>query len=71
EPVALGPFRLGAVVGAFNGYPKMLDGGWFPALVPVLSYEYKRVGVNLGIVPSYKDRLYGAFSFQLKVKLFD
>jgi hypothetical protein len=71
QPVALGPFRLGAVVGAFNGYPKMLNGGWFPALIPVISYEYKRVGLNLGIVPSYKDRLYGAFAFQLKVKLFD
>ena len=28
-------------------------------------------GLNLGIVPSYKDRLYGAFAFQVKVKLFD
>ena len=71
QPVTLGPFRLGAVLGAFNGYPKMREGGWFPAAIPVISYEYKRVGLNLGIVPSYKDRLYGAFAFQVKVKLFD
>jgi len=71
QPVTVGPFRLGLVAGGFNGYPKMRDGGWFPAAIPVISYEYKRVGLNLAIVPSYKDRLYGAFTFQLKVKLFD
>lgn len=71
QPIQIGPFRVGAVVGGFSGYPKMRDGGWFPALVPTISYEYQRVGVNLAIVPSYKDRLYGALSFQLKLKVFD
>lgn len=71
QPVALGPFRLGAVVGGFNGYPKMRDGGWFLAAIPVLSFDYQRVGVNLSFVPSYKDRLYGALSVQLKFKLGD
>jgi hypothetical protein len=28
------------------------------------------VGVNVGVIPSYKDRLYGGISVQLKVKLF-
>jgi hypothetical protein len=69
EPAAYGPVRFGAVVGAFNGYPKMLNGGWFPAVIPVLSMEYQRVGMNIAIVPSYKDRLYGAISFQLKLKV--
>lgn len=71
QPFALGPFRLGVVAGAFNGYPKMQDGGWFLAAIPALSYEYKSVGLNLAFVPNYKDRLYGALSFQLKLKLFD
>lgn len=70
QPFSLGPLRLGAVAGAFDGYPKMRDGGWFLAAVPVVSVEYQRIGINLGIVPSYKDRLYGALSFQLKVKVF-
>lgn len=70
QPVALGPVRIGAAFGGFNGYPHMRDGGWFLAAVPVLSYDYKRVGVNLSIVPSYKDRLYGAISIQLKLKAF-
>ncbi|MGW8392477.1 hypothetical protein [Pseudoduganella sp. HUAS MS19] len=69
QPWAIGPVRLGAVVGGFNGYPKMRDGGWFLAAIPVVSVEYQRVGVNFAIVPTYKERLHGAFSVQLKFKL--
>lgn len=69
QPFAIGPVRLGAVLAAFNGYPNMRDGGWFPALIPVATFEYQWVGVNLGWVPSYKDRLYGGVSVQLKFKL--
>lgn len=69
QPIAIGPVRLGAVVGGFNGYPKMRDGGWFLAAIPVASVEYQRVGVNMAFVPTYKDRLYGALTFQLKLKI--
>lgn len=71
QPITVGPMHFGAVVGGFNGYPKMRDGGWFLAAIPVLSYEYKAVGLNLAMVPSYKDRLYGALSLQLKVKVYE
>jgi hypothetical protein len=71
QPFKVGPVRLGAVVGGFDGYPKMRDGGWFPAFIPTASFEYQRVGVNVAIVPSYKDRLYGAISVQLKLKVFE
>ncbi len=70
QPVALGTVRIGAAFGGFNGYPRMRDGGWFLAAVPVLSFDYRRVGINVSIVPSYKDRLYGAISLQLKLKAF-
>ena len=70
QPIALGPVRFGAALGGFNGYPNEKNGGWFLAAIPVLSYEYERVGLNLMIVPSYKDRLYGSLSFQLKLKVF-
>ncbi|GGZ04994.1 hypothetical protein ACFFTM_02855 [Pseudoduganella plicata] len=70
QPVAIGPVRIGAVVGAFDGYPKMRDGGWFPAVIPIVSVEYNRFGVNFAIVPTYKDRLHGALAVQLKFKLF-
>lgn len=70
QPVAIGPVRLGAVVGGFDGYPKMRSGGWFLAAIPVVSVEYARFGVNFAIVPTYKDRLHGALAIQLKLKLF-
>lgn len=69
QPIAIGPVRVGAVLAAFNGYPHMRDGGWFPALVPVATFEHEWVGINVGFVPSYKDRLYGGVSVQFKFKL--
>lgn len=71
QPWQIGPVRLGAVAGGFNGYPKMRQGGWFLAAIPTASFEYQRVGVNVAVVPTYKDRLYGAISVQLKFKLYE
>jgi len=70
EPVTWGKVKLGAVIGGFDGYPRMLNGGWFPALIPIASVEYDRVGANIAFVPSIQNRLYGAISVQLKVKLY-
>ena len=69
QPVALGPLRLGAVAGAFDGYPRARNGGWFPAVIPAISYEYQRFGANIAVIPGYKDRLYGAISVQLKFRI--
>lgn len=71
QPYALGPVRVGAAIAMFDGYPRMRGGGWFPAVVPTLTHDWSRVGVNLGIVPSYKDRLYGGISVQFKLKVFE
>lgn len=71
QPFAIGPVRLGAVIAGFNGYPHIRDGGWFPAIIPAATIEYKRFGVNIGFVPSLKDRLYGGVSVQLKLKLLE
>ena len=71
QPWNVGGVKLGAVVGGFDGYPKMRDGGWFLALIPVATFEYKRVGINVAVVPTYKDRLHGGISMQLKFKLWD
>ena len=71
QPWSIGPVRIGATAGGFDGYPKMRNGGWFLAAIPTLSYEYKAVGLNVFIVPTYKDRLYGALSFQLKLRVWD
>lgn len=69
QPLAFGKVRLGAVVGGFDGYPKMKDGGWFLAAIPMASYESGNLGLNFGLVPHYKDRLYGALSFQFKYRI--
>ncbi len=70
QPLGVGQVRLGAVIGAINGYPKMQNGAWFIALIPGASFEYKNVGVNMLFTPGYKDRLYGAISLQLKLRVF-
>ena len=66
QPWTLAGARLGVVGGAFNGYPKAWNGGWFPAVLPVASWEGQHLGLNIVLVPPLKDRLYGAVSFQLK-----
>lgn len=68
-PWAFAGLRWGVVGGAFNGYPNAFGGGWFPAVMPVASWEGGRWGLNVALVPPLKDRLYGAVSFQLKVRL--
>ena len=70
QPLGVGPARIGAVVGAMNGYPKMVNGGWFIAVIPTATIEYRNFGANLMVVPSYQDRLYGAISLQLKLKVY-
>ncbi len=63
--------KLGVVAGGFDGYPKMKNGGWFLAVIPTATFEYQRVGVNVAVVPTYKNRLHGGISVQLKFKLFE
>jgi hypothetical protein len=69
QPWTLAGAKLGVVGGAFNGYPKAFNGGWFPALIPVATWEGQRFGLNVALVPPLQDRLYGAISFQLKLRL--
>jgi hypothetical protein len=70
QPFAWGPVHLGGLIGMIDGYPKAQNGAWFPLVLPVASVEYKRVGINLTVVPTYKETLYGSISVQLKLKVF-
>ena len=63
--------KLGAVAGGFDGYPNYRNGNWFPAVIPTAAIEGRRWGLNVAIIPSYKDRLYGALTFQLKYRFAD
>ena len=59
----------GVILGAFDGYPRMRNGGWFVAPLPLLAVEGKRFGANFTIVPNYGNRLHGAVAIQLKMKV--
>lgn len=69
QPWTWAGLKLGVVAGAFNGYPNAYNGGWFPALIPTATLESGHWGLNVALVPPYKDRLYGAVSFQIKYRI--
>lgn len=70
RPLEFGPVHFGAAIGAMNGYPKMQNGDWFFAVIPTASIEYKNIGASLMYIPSYQDKLYGALSLQLRIRVF-
>jgi hypothetical protein len=71
QPVAIGPIKIGAVIGGFNGYPTTNNGGWFAAALPALTWEGEWVGANVFLIPTVGDRVHGAISLQLKLKIFE
>ncbi|OJI04653.1 hypothetical protein AOC28_06830 [Polynucleobacter sp. MWH-Adler-W8] len=71
QPIAIGPIKIGAVFGGFNGYPATNNGGWFAAALPALSWEGEWVGANVFIIPTIGDRVHGAISLQLKLKVWE
>jgi len=68
-PFQRGSFKAGAAVGAFDGYPKMREGGWFPAVVPTMAIESRRVGLNVFFIPKIGDKVNSALAFQLKFNI--
>jgi hypothetical protein len=68
-PFQRGAFKAGAAVGAFDGYPKMRDGGWFPALVPTVAIEGRRLGLNVFVIPKIGDKVSSALSLQIKYNI--
>ncbi len=68
-PYQLGALKAGVAVGAFDGYPKMRDGGWFPAVIPTVAFEGSHLGLNVSFIPTVGDKLHGAVTFQLKYKI--
>jgi len=71
QPIAIGWLKLGVVAGGFNGYQSTNNGGWFPAVLPALTFEEGRLGANLFFIPTVGDKVHGAISLQLKIKLYD
>lgn len=61
--------RGGASVGIVDGYPPVRRGRFFPTLVPALSLEWRRVGLNLLYIPSIGKRVDGAIALQVKARV--
>ena len=71
QPIAVGPVSIGVVGGGFNGYSSTNNGGWFPAIFPAATIEGKFFGANVFFIPTVGDRVHGAISLQLKLKVLD
>lgn len=71
QPLAFGPVNFGVVAGGFNGYQSSNNGGWFPAIFPAATIEGKWLGANLFFIPTVGDKVHGAISLQLKIKIID
>lgn len=69
QPLEIGSVRLGAFIGAIDGYPAR-NGNWFLMALPVASYEHKNIGINLTLIPPYEDLIYASLTLQLKLKVF-
>jgi len=71
QPISIGPINLGLVGGGFNGYSSTNNSGWFPAVFPAATIEWERIGANIFFIPTVGDRVHGAISLQLKLKVLD
>jgi hypothetical protein len=71
QPIAIGPIKIGAVIGGFNGYSTTNNGGWFAAALPALTWEGDWVGANVFLIPTVGERVHGAISLQLMLKVWE
>lgn len=68
QPIQWGDWKLGLAIGVINGYPAVENGNYFPAALPMISYEGKRFGANFSVIPSLP-QVDAALVFQLKLRL--
>jgi len=61
--------HAGVVAAALDGYPNYRNGGWFVAPIPAVAIEGSRIGANIMVVPTIKNRVQGAIAFQLKLRV--
>jgi hypothetical protein len=69
QPWSLGPIKLGGTLGVMNGYPSLAKGGAFFAALPMATWEGKRYGINVGIIPSM-GKIDGAVIVQFKLRVY-
>jgi hypothetical protein len=69
QPWSLGSIKLGGTLGVMNGYPSLAKGGTFFAALPMATWEGRRYGVNVGIIPSM-GKVDGAVIVQFKLRVY-
>ncbi|MBV1869941.1 MAG: hypothetical protein KUG76_03455 [Gammaproteobacteria bacterium] len=52
QPFPFSKACAGLSAGAIDGYRKIKGGGFFPALIPKLNFQYRKVGIDLLCVPA-------------------
>ena len=60
---------VGVAFAAVDGYPSTRDGKWFPAAIPTLNVEGRRVGASVLLLPNFKQG--PALAFELKLKVWN
>lgn len=69
QPYQVGIARFGLWAGGIDGYSMRNGGGWFLAASPMVSLEYKAVGINFTIAPPQEEKKGGAFILQFKLRI--
>jgi hypothetical protein len=67
--LTLGPVGVGAFYGLIY-YPAE-QANWWPALLPILSLDFKHFGINALYIPAVSDQIVPAWLFQLVVPIRD
>ena len=60
--------KLGLILGCVDGYHMINNGQLFPFLVPAVSIEGQRFGINLIYMPPVKSKLHSTLGLQFKVR---
>ena len=68
QPWSIGPVRVGFAAGVVDGY-RIRAGKPFPAIVPMMSYNYGRVGVNVTAIPPIEKGTW-VIAAQFKLQIF-
>lgn len=69
QPYRLGEWKVGLAAGLMDGYPGVVRGGTFFAALPLMTYEGKQLGMNLGIIPNMGN-VNGAVVVQFKIRAY-
>jgi hypothetical protein len=63
-------FKLGVLIGGFDGYPNENSGNFFLAALPVINYKKKYIQLNFSYVPKINNHLKSAAMVQILFPIF-